>query len=339
MIGSNGQQTIIHLDGVIHLEIGLYFEFHLDFVEIYSNCPAFYANSLLARWNTTTFNSRIEVETFKVHQIGSISTSSLLNAFCISNNIFSNSSLNLNCQAIVQNVKEIDNSIKVTYQFVPEPTLMKKIEALGNSVNQNYESLIETKVKILFASRRNAKNTFFHRTIRDYELGFSDGHSNFWLGLETLSRVTNKYNYGLRIEVEDKNIVYEEEYESFQIGNSSTQYKLILGKHVNKGTFAVPNASPTWNGNCGCSPYLTAVSEKPNSFLKHNGLSFSTYNYGPYQTVASKLYGGFWHNNNSSYYCFSCQSSVLDNDITTMQFNSYVAGWISSAITRMYLVP
>lgn len=347
LIGSNGQETIIHLTGQIHIDIGIYLVFHVNHVVIHSNCPAFVSNSLLATWNTTLFNSKLEIETFKVHQIGTVSSVALLNAFCIANSIFTNTSINENCKTLVSDLKEIDESNKLSYQFVPEPNVMQKLEALITSTNQNYGSLVEMKTRILFASRKFAKNTFFHRPIRDYELGFTDGQFNFWIGLETLAKVTNKFNYGLRIEIDYNGITYEEEYESFKVGNSSTQYVLTLGKQINKGTFYQPDATPTCGayGNsvcssyCRCSPFIKPIVQKPNSFIDHNGKGFSTYNYGPYSAHASRQNGGFWHNQDVNNYCFSCQSSILNDDTTTMQYNTYVSGVISSSVTRMYLLP
>jgi len=108
-----------------------------------------------------------------------------------------------------------------------------KIEAFNSLLNItnlfNPLNLTETKVKILFASRKNVLSPyFFDRSIKEYQKGFTDGKFNFWLGLDILNELTNKYNYGLRIEFEYKQIIYKEEYAVFKVDNFTNQYKLTV---------------------------------------------------------------------------------------------------------------
>ena len=158
--------------------------------------------------------------------------------------------------------------------------------------------------------------------------------------------MTSKHKYGLKIEVENDGRVFEEEYSVFRVGNKSSQYQLNVEMPIDKGNYfkskGVPSCS-IGNGQCyaHCScgvTQLTPINYKPDSFLDHNGKGFSTFNFGPYASQAAKLFGGFWLNDNKNYYCFSCQSSIQDNDVITMSYNTFGVGLVSSAVTRMYLL-
>ncbi len=201
-----------------------------------------------------------------------------------------------------------------------------KIEAFNSLLNItnlfNPLNLTETKVKILFASRKNVLSPyFFDRSIKEYQKGFTDGKFNFWLGLDILNELTNKYNYGLRIEFEYKQIIYKEEYAVFKVDNFTNQYKLTVTTPIR-------------------DYFYFNETYAPKSFLGHNTAVFSTYDFGKFSNLASEFNAGFWISGGINYYCFSCTTSIQSNGITLTKFllqNGQELG--ESSITRMYLLP
>ena len=190
----------------------------------------------------------------------------------------------------------------------------------NNSLDPN--SFIETKVKILFASRKNVLNQyFFDRSIKEYQQGFTDGKFNFWLGLDLLNELTNKHNYGLRIEFEYNRIIYKEEYSVFKVDNLTNQFKLTVTTPIR-------------------DYYYYNETYAPKSFLGHNIAVFSTFDFGKFPHLASQFNAGFWISGGINYYCFSCTTKTESNGLTLTKFilqNGQILG--ESAITRMYLLP
>ena len=80
--------------------------------------------------------------------------------------------------------------------------------------------------------RREGPLVGFFRDWEDYKNGFGYLDSDHWLGLEKLHQLTVKNKYELRIDLEDfqGNQAYAQ-YDSFRIGDESTQYTLKLGRY------------------------------------------------------------------------------------------------------------
>lgn len=177
--------------------------------------------------------------------------------------------------------------------------------------------LIRPQQRILIASRYFARRGFFDRSIKDYISGFSDGRSNFWIGLSVLHRVTNKHSYNLRIEILNGSRIIMEEYGLFQVASEALKFKLKVG-HLISGV----------NG----------------FFELHKNAEFSTFDFGAQRYQAVRYAGGFWHraynydysNTGDNYYCFSCEDRV--DPLGTSFNNTLSHASVRTYVTRMYLI-
>ena len=75
----------------------------------------------------------------------------------------------------------------------------------------------------------------FYRTWYSYKYGFGNTNSEFWLGLESVRRLTNSGGYKLRIDLEDfsGNTVYAE-YTWFKVESEGSNYTLRIGSYSGK---------------------------------------------------------------------------------------------------------
>ena len=316
VISNNGQ--VFNINITQQITNGFYLLFTASGIEIYINCP--YNQQYVGIWSINFFNNRLQIETSRVHHVGNGASQYLMLSFCTTNNlinILDGIGNNNDCFPVHQiqtSVQHVDSGNSYTNIFLPTQTQIELIEQFGSSDRFNYAYLMSPVHQILIASRINARPRFFYRPFGDYVEGFTDGQSNFWIGLDILNKVTNKYNYKLRIETEDG--VYVEEYRNFTVGDKSSNYKLTL-------------ASPVIH-NC-------------NGFLTHNGYEFSAYDKGSYSNMAISLNGGFWHRPDRNRFCFSCETGIQSNRI---YFNNYYFGgyadgygYASTYIFKMYLIP
>ncbi|CAG2239205.1 Angiopoietin-4 [Mytilus edulis] len=69
----------------------------------------------------------------------------------------------------------------------------------------------------------------FYRTWADYKTGFGNLADNFWLGNDYIHTIVNSRSYMIRFDLEDwyGNVGYAE-YETFRIGDDSSNYTLTL---------------------------------------------------------------------------------------------------------------
>lgn len=118
---------------------------------------------------------------------------------------------------------------------------------------------------------------FFHRTWSDFKAGFGDTSGNYWLGNDQLHTLTLDNKYKLRVELQSKasGLWYAAEYDTFRVGDESTQYTLTVGG---------------FSGN---------VSSDGLNY--QNGMKFSTKNrdndvYSDFDCAQSRN-GGFWYSN------------------------------------------
>lgn len=82
---------------------------------------------------------------------------------------------------------------------------------------------------LVIQQRQNGFETNFNRTWSDYSKGFGSLRGDFWLGLETISKLTQHRAYKLLIELTDwSDQVFVAQYESFEIGGEDEFYKLSL---------------------------------------------------------------------------------------------------------------
>ncbi|XP_072017821.1 uncharacterized protein [Amphiura filiformis] len=136
---------------------------------------------------------------------------------------------------------------------------------------------------IVFQRRFNGSLDFF-RSWNEYNSGFGNPNSEYWLGLQNVRRLVSQEgtSWILRIDLEafDSDIAYAV-YDSFMISNAESNYTLSVG---------------SYSGNAGDS-----LQHSQRSWI-HNGMQFSTHDRDNdlHSTVssncASDYKGGWWYN-------------------------------------------
>ncbi|XP_052062007.1 fibrinogen-like protein 1 [Mytilus californianus] len=112
--------------------------------------------------------------------------------------------------------------------------------------------------KWMVIQRRLDGTTDFYRNWKDYKQGFGNVNCEYWLGNDNLHNILSTKDYKLRIDLQDwNNETRYAEYDTFFIGNETTNYVLTIG-----------NCS----GNVGDS-ILSPTREECNL----NGMAFSTW--------------------------------------------------------------
>lgn len=138
--------------------------------------------------------------------------------------------------------------------------------------------------------QRRLSYSDFYKNWQEYELGFGNLSSNFWLGNANIHMLTRQNRYTLRVDLtsNDGNTAYAE-YSEFAIGNTESGYKLFV-----KG----------YSGTAGDS--LTS---------RANGRKFSTYDRDNdvYSGHCAVMYHGAW-------WYDSCHTSNLNGDYGNTQF-------------------
>ena len=290
---------------------GIYIIFTHVSLQFFVTCP--YNQPVAALWSTNMFNQKLMIETSRNHYQGSAASSILLYSFCNTNNILNILSQNqttcLATSIISENIHIVDNANLVYSQFIPSTNIMEKIDSF-NAINTiNLGQLVENEPKLLIASRYKAGPRFFYRPLNEYVEGFSDGQFNFWIGLDTLNRVTSAHNFSLRVEATSPaGVTYAEEYLNFKVGDSAERYKLTV--------------SGLYTGTNGY-------------FSRDNSVYFTTYDYGQTQ-YAQQRAGGWWHGA-SKYFCLTCEDRVNELGSSTNVYLSQ-ANNVQIYFAKMYLL-
>lgn len=316
LISSDGQQVLIEVTSPITSN-GFYLVFLFTGIQVFVVCP--HGSSQAGFWQTNLFSNKLQIETSRVHQIGSSSTNSLLQSFCTTNNLWILAQNNVTACIppgdLYHDLQDIDKQNQFSLAFYPNKEQTEKLEAFNSLDSFDFSHLMSPVHRILIASRNNAKPKFFERPILEYMEGFTDGQMNFWIGLDLLNKVTNKYNYKIRVEFSNGNNVHFEEYSVFRVGNLSENFKLTV---------------------------TSLTSLHGGYFAYNNGLQFSTFNFGPQTALAKKYAAGYWHRTYSggyeNYYCFSCETGV---DANGSYHNNVLSSGssISTRATYMFLIP
>ncbi|CAC5389461.1 Fibrinogen-like protein A,Ryncolin-4,Angiopoietin-related protein 7,Ficolin-3,Ficolin-1-B,Techylectin-5A,Ficolin-2,Ryncolin-1,Tenascin-R,Fibrinogen-like protein 1,Angiopoietin-1,Fibrinogen C domain-containing protein 1-A,Tenascin-N,Ryncolin-3,Tenascin,Fibroleukin,Fibrinogen C domain-containing protein 1,Fibrinogen gamma chain,Techylectin-like protein,Ryncolin-2,Techylectin-5B,Angiopoietin-2,Microfibril-associated glycoprotein 4,Fibrinogen alpha chain,Ficolin-1-A,Ficolin-1,Fibrinogen C domain-containing pro len=132
----------------------------------------------------------------------------------------------------------------------------------------------------VFQSRMNGSVDFFKEWI-DYEIGFGDLKSEFWLGNKFINLLTSSGTYNIYIHLEDfeGNSRYAE-YSEFSVGDATTNYTLnVTG----------------YSGTAGDS----LMSTVDNNIYNQNGMMFSTKdkdNDRSSRSCALTFQGAWWYN-------------------------------------------
>ncbi|XP_061019308.1 tenascin isoform X10 [Dama dama] len=125
---------------------------------------------------------------------------------------------------------------------------------------------------IVFLRRKNGREDFY-RNWKAYTAGFGDLREEFWLGLDTLSKITAQGQYELRVDLRDHGQSAYAVYDRFSVGDSRTRYRLKV---------------EGYSGTAG------------DSMAYHNGRSFSTFDKDTDSAItncALSYKGAFWYKN------------------------------------------
>ena len=144
----------------------------------------------------------------------------------------------------------------------------------------------------LVIQRRMHGGENFYRNYADYTSGFGDRSGEFWLGLDTLYRLTSRGSWELRVDLGDwaGNYRYAK-YKSFKIASSSYGYRLTVSGY---------------SGTAG------------DSLSYHSGSKFSTYDKDQdswSSNCAKKFKGAWWYK--------SCHYSNLNGLYKKGKHSSY----------------
>ena len=139
--------------------------------------------------------------------------------------------------------------------------------------------------------RRLHHSDVFYKNYREYQDGFGDLSSSFWLGLDTIHCLTSLSDTELYVGIEsslssESNCgridVYAPRYRKFAVGNEASGYEL----QVSGNFFALPGIT---------NPYRHFVGD---SLTQHNGSLFSTPNKDQDKSkknCAQEHGGGWWY--------------------------------------------
>ena len=287
VISSNGSEYLINTIRPVPPN-GFYLVFSNDGLHIYDKCP--HQKNQIGFWPTDFFQSKFKIETSRVYSSGNVASDELLESYCAINDMLTlNDSIPtdtcLSVDQVQNNLKLVQSSLKFSDIFLPNSEQMQKLNLLKQVENFDLPYTVSSDHKILFASRHNAPSRFFNRAIEEYVQGFSDGQNNYWIGLNTLNKLTSQQNFGLKLEIKVGQIYFTEEYATFKVLNSSENYKIFIDG------LKTPSFLNFW---------------------QHSGAEFSANNLGENSIMATRLLGGFWHKlfdlNTENYYCFSCET-------------------------------
>ena len=82
---------------------------------------------------------------------------------------------------------------------------------------------------LVIQKRQHAFDTNFNRTWLEYAQGFGSLRSDFWLGLEIVSKLTQHQQYEILIELTDwSEQTFVAQYENFMIGTEEDFFRLSL---------------------------------------------------------------------------------------------------------------
>ncbi|XP_053138578.1 tenascin isoform X1 [Hemicordylus capensis] len=125
---------------------------------------------------------------------------------------------------------------------------------------------------IVFLRRQNGEEEFY-RNWRTYEAGFGNPTGEFWLGLDSLHKITSQGQYELRVDLRDHDETAYALYDKFSVGDAKTRYRLKVDGY---------------SGTAG------------DSMTYHSGRPFSTFDKDSDSAItncALSYKGAFWYKN------------------------------------------
>ncbi|XP_071150441.1 fibrinogen-like protein 1 [Mytilus edulis] len=164
---------------------------------------------------------------------------------------------------------------------------------------------------IVIQRRVNNKVNFYRRW-EDYKFGFGHLAWNFWLGNDNIHTIVNSRSYMIRFDLEDwaGNVRYAE-YETFRIGDESSNYTLTLEDYDgNAGDITGDSGTAGIDGQ----PFSTYDRDNAN-YINLFG-----------QSCADQNRGAWWYNqcglaNLNGYYYYYPTGGYIVNAIYWQPFN------------------
>jgi len=172
----------------------------------------------------------------------------------------------------------------------------------------------------LFQRRKDGSEKF-ERNWDDYANGFGDITSEFWLGNDDLTALTNARSYRLRVDLVDFDGVHTyAEYNNFKMAGADDKYRLSYDGCSYFGTAG---------DALGGATHLPAQS--------HNGVRFSTVDQdndnNPTEFCAKSYHGGWWYNQ-----CHSANlNGLYGQDVVATQGLNWVKWSKNFKVTEMKL--
>ncbi len=181
------------------------------------------------------------------------------------------SQLNVQNQLLLQNVLPHDCLHLTSKGHNPSGVYTIKPSELSNFTAEVYCDMVKEGGGWTIFQRRFNGEVDFYRNWTEYEQGFGDVDGEYWARLHLLHLLTLSGDVTLRVELSsfDNETAYAE-YQSFSVGDSSSNYTLTIG---------------SYSGNAG------------DSLRDHNNRQFSTYdrdNDAASSGNCAQLYQGAW---------------------------------------------
>lgn len=311
---------ISHLKINEPIEDGFFLYYQEYEISVYANCP--YNEKIIGFFWPEEFHQVNKMEIFINSETAIAKSDYLLNSYCAYKNLskiinqnrkeFTNLGVIDTIENLVDSIKSLNSYANV---FFPPDEKIDQLQEFQK--NFPFSHLISPVQRVLIASRVGAQPSFFYRSIDDYAKGFSDGKFNFWIGLDFLNKITIDDDYSLRIELKNGQLLNE--YNSFRVGNKSSNYVLMVSE-------------PIFSEN--------------DVFPQKNQLVFSTYDYGSYSNKAISLNAGFWLSDRTEF-CFSCENGfdrINNCTYTKLNNRNYYSNRLRNLNSeiyeiRMFLIP
>ncbi|RXM92332.1 Tenascin [Acipenser ruthenus] len=154
---------------------------------------------------------------------------------------------------------------------------------------------------IVIVRRQNGKLQFY-RNWKNYTAGFGDMNDEFWLGLDSLHKITSSGQYELRVDLRDRGESAYAQYDKFTISDPRSRYKINVGGY---------------SGTAG------------DSMSYHQGRPFSTYdkdNDIAVTNCALSYKGAFWYKNCHRVNLMGRYGDDNHSQVSTTQPEKHAAG-------------
>ena len=125
---------------------------------------------------------------------------------------------------------------------------------------------------VVIQERHSDSPVEFYLDWESYVDGFGNLDGSFWIGLRLMSRLTNKCDSALRVDLVsmDGMLVYAD-YQQFKVEDQETNFKLLIGGYSSAST--VEDSMSTHNGQ----PFSTQDNDLSDCAVEYHGGWWYTY--------------------------------------------------------------